>query len=53
MSSDDITLGGLADMPKGHAAIQRNWYRLEKLTEKNPIKFSEKCKDLQPGKEKK
>jgi len=37
---EDTRLGGVADTPDGCAAFQRNFNRLEKLTEGNLRKFS-------------
>jgi len=37
--ADDTKLGGVADTPEGHAAIQRDLDRLEKWADRNLIKF--------------
>jgi len=39
-TADDTKLGGMADMPDGHAAIQRDLGRLEKWANRNLIKFT-------------
>ncbi|GAB0176817.1 mitochondrial enolase superfamily member 1 [Grus japonensis] len=39
--SDDTKLGGVADTPEGHAAIQRDFDRLEKWADRNLMKFNE------------
>ncbi|KAK4830805.1 hypothetical protein QYF61_013734 [Mycteria americana] len=45
--ADDIKLGGVADTPQGHNAIQRDLNRLEKWDDRNLIKFhKENCKIL-------
>ncbi|GAB0208210.1 F-BAR domain only protein 2-like [Grus japonensis] len=44
MFADDAKLGGVADMPEGHAAIQRDLNRLEKWADRNLMKFNKgKC----------
>jgi len=44
---DDTKLGGVADMPEGHAAIRGDLDRLGKWTDSNLLKFNkEKCKVL-------
>ncbi|KAK4826656.1 hypothetical protein QYF61_010641 [Mycteria americana] len=48
--ADDINQGGVADMPVGHAAIQRDLDRLEKGVDRNFMKLSKgKCKVLHLG----
>ncbi|XP_009950930.1 PREDICTED: uncharacterized protein LOC104347561 [Leptosomus discolor] len=43
--ADDTELGRVADMLKGHAAIQRDLDRLERLADRNLMKFNEgECK---------
>ncbi|GAB0177588.1 mitochondrial enolase superfamily member 1 [Grus japonensis] len=45
--ADDAKLGRVADMPKGHAAIQRDLNKLEKWADRNLVKFNKgKCKVL-------
>lgn len=45
--ADGTKLGGEADRLEGHAAIQRDFDRLNKLDSKKSIKFNkEKCNDL-------
>ncbi|KAK4815976.1 hypothetical protein QYF61_010844 [Mycteria americana] len=45
--ADNTKLGGVADTPEGHAAIQRDLDRLEKWADRNLMKFNmEKCKFL-------
>ena len=45
--ADDSKLGGVADIPEGHAAIRRDLNRLEKWADRNLTKFSKgKCKVL-------
>ncbi|KAK4829110.1 hypothetical protein QYF61_002148 [Mycteria americana] len=46
---DATKLGGMADMPVGCAAIQRDFNRLEKWADKNLLKFNKKCKVLHLG----
>ena len=49
----DTKLGGVADMPGGHAAIQRDLDRLEKCANRNLMKINkEKCKVLHLGRNK-
>ena len=38
--ADDAKLGGMADTPKGCAAIQQDLDRLESLAERNSTRFS-------------
>jgi len=46
----DSKLGGVADMPEGHAAIQRDLDRLEKCADRSRMKFNkETCKVLYLG----
>ena len=48
--ADDTKLGGVADTPEGHAAIQGDLSRLEKWADRNLMKFNnEKCKVLLLG----
>lgn len=48
--TDHTSLAGVADVPEGHAAIQRNLNRLEKWTNRNLRKLSKgKCKLLLLG----
>ncbi|PKU46652.1 rna-directed dna polymerase from mobile element jockey-like [Limosa lapponica baueri] len=45
--ADDTKPGGVAEMPEGHAAIQRDHIRLEKWSDRNILKFNKgKCKAL-------
>ena len=37
--ADDTKLGGVTDIPKGHATIQRDHNRLEKWSDRNLMKF--------------
>ena len=47
---EDKKLGGLADMPEGCAAIQRDLDRPEKWAVRSLMKFNKrKCKDLHLG----
>ncbi|KAK4828884.1 hypothetical protein QYF61_001442 [Mycteria americana] len=49
--ADDTKLGGVADKPEGHAAIQWDLNRLDKWTDKNFMQFNKgKCKALHLGK---
>ncbi|KAJ7396803.1 rna-directed dna polymerase from mobile element jockey-like [Pitangus sulphuratus] len=41
--------GGVADMPEGHVAIERNFNRLEKWLDRNLKKFNKKCKIFNLG----
>ncbi|KAK4832599.1 hypothetical protein QYF61_024390 [Mycteria americana] len=48
--ADDIKLRGVADMPEGHAVIQRNLDKLEKWADRNLMKFNKgKCQVLHLG----
>jgi len=48
--ADDTKLGGGADMPEGHAAIQKHLDRLEKWADGNLTQFNKgKCKVLRLG----
>lgn len=48
--ADYIKLGGVADIPEGHAYIQWDLDRLEELADKNLLKFGKaKCKVLHLG----
>ncbi|KAK4817888.1 hypothetical protein QYF61_002057 [Mycteria americana] len=48
--ADDTKLGGVADTPEGHAAIQRDFDKLEKWADRNLKHFSKgKCKALRLG----
>ncbi|KAK4825525.1 hypothetical protein QYF61_000038 [Mycteria americana] len=48
--AEDAKLGGMADMPEGHAAIQRDLDRLEKWADRNLMTFKKgKCKVLHLG----
>ncbi|KAK4824374.1 hypothetical protein QYF61_014034 [Mycteria americana] len=48
--ADDTKLGGVANMPAGHAAIQRDLDRLEKWDDRNLTKLNkEKCEVLHLG----
>ncbi|KAK4824376.1 hypothetical protein QYF61_014036 [Mycteria americana] len=48
--ADDTKLGGVANMPAGHAAIQRDLDRLEKWDDRNLMKLNkEKCEVLHLG----
>ncbi|GAB0193677.1 mitochondrial enolase superfamily member 1 [Grus japonensis] len=40
--ADDTKLGGVADMPEGHAAIQRDHDELKKCADRNLMKFHTK-----------
>ncbi|GAB0186588.1 mitochondrial enolase superfamily member 1 [Grus japonensis] len=44
--ADDTKLGGMADTPEGHAAIQRDLNKLKKWADRNLMKFKEKSKVL-------
>jgi len=45
--ADDTKLGGVANAPEGHAAIQKDLKRLEKWADKNLMKFNKgMCKVL-------
>lgn len=49
--ADDIKLGGRIDIPRSCAAVQKELDRLEKLANRNLVKFSEeKCEVLHLGK---
>ncbi|RMC10373.1 hypothetical protein DUI87_13176 [Hirundo rustica rustica] len=41
--AEDTKLGAVSDRPEGHAAIQRDFDRLDKEADRNPMKFK-KCK---------
>ena len=42
--ADDTKLGGVAEMPEGHAATQKDLDRLEKWAERNLMRFKKgKC----------
>ncbi|KAK4829973.1 hypothetical protein QYF61_008104 [Mycteria americana] len=48
--TDNTKLGGVADTPEGHAAIQRDLNRVEKWADRNLMKFNkEKSKVLHLG----
>ena len=50
MFAGDIKLGGVADIPEGRAAIQRDLDELEKWADRNLMKFNkQKCKALHLG----
>ncbi|GAB0207547.1 hypothetical protein GRJ2_003220400 [Grus japonensis] len=47
---EDTKLGGVVDVPEGHAVIQRDLDRLEKWADRNLMKFNKgKCKVQQLG----
>lgn len=49
--ADDIKLGGRIDIPRSCAAVQKELDRLEKLANRNLVKFNEeKCEVLHLGK---
>lgn len=47
--ADNTKLRGVADPPKGPAALQRDLGRLEKWADRYLLKFNKKRKVLQPG----
>jgi len=44
--ADDTKLGGMADTPESHAAVQRDLNRLEKWANRNLVKLNKKCRVL-------